>query len=170
MKNFSKDELTGLLAAAKAAGPMDYLLILLSVNHGLRVSEVLSLTEDNFKDGHIIVQRLKGSCKTSQKLLPNESTALDEYVITSSDGRLFPICRKTAWSHMKALGAAAGIDSIKCFNHALKHTTAMMGLQGGMKINELQTYLGHKSGASTLAYLKVSDDVACDAFAAAVVS
>lgn len=168
MKNFTKDELTGLLSAAKAAGPMDYLLILLSVNHGLRVSEVLALTPANFKDGHIIVQRLKGSCKTSQRLLPNELAALNEYVVTSPDGRLFPICRKTVWCRMKALGVKAGIDSIKMFPHALKHTTAMMGLRGGMKINELQTYLGHKSGASTMAYLRVGDEEASKAFASAI--
>ena len=168
MKNFTKDELTGLLSAAKAAGPMDYLLILLSVNHGLRVSEVLALTPANFKDGHIIVQRLKGSCKTSQRLLPNELAALNEYVVTSPDGRLFPICRKTAWAHMKKLGAVAGIDSIKCFNHALKHTCGKLGLNGGMTLPELQTYLGHKSGASTMAYLREDDETASAAFAKAM--
>jgi integrase len=165
MKNFSKDELAGLLQAAKAAGPMDYLLILLSFNHGLRVSEVLSLTESNFKDGSLTIQRLKGSCKTSQKLLPNEAAALAEYVITDPAGRLFPICRKTAWAHIKALGVSAGIDSIKCFPHALKHTTGKMGLKGCMTLPELQTYLGHKSGASTMAYLREDDETASAAFA-----
>lgn len=168
MKNFSKDELTSLLKVAKAASAMDYLLILLSVNHGLRVSEVLSLTSENFQDGHLVVQRLKGSCKTAQRLLPNEAAALAEYNVTDPSGRLFPICRKTVWCRMKALGVKAGIDSIKMFPHALKHTTAMMGLRGGMKINELQTYLGHKSGASTMAYLRVDDEAASQAFAKAV--
>jgi integrase len=168
MKNFTKDELVNLLAAAKAASAMDYLLILLSVNHGLRVSEVLSLTSENFQDGHLVIQRLKGSCKTAQKLLPNEAAALAEYVVTSPDGRLFPICRKTAWEHMKKLGAAAGIDSFKCFNHALKHTCGKLGLKGGMTLPELQTYLGHKSGASTMAYLREDDETASAAFAKAM--
>jgi integrase len=168
MKNFSKEELVNLLAAAKSASPMDYLLILLSVNHGLRVSEVLSLTSENFKDGHLVIQRLKGSMKTTQKLLPNEVTALAEYAVTDPSGRLFPICRKTAWSHMKTLGAMAGIDSIKCFNHALKHTCGKLGLKGGMTLPELQTYLGHKSGASTMAYLREDDETASAAFAKAM--
>jgi integrase len=164
VKNFSKAELDNLLQAAQAASPMDYLIILLSVNHGLRVSEVLSLTSSNFKDGCLVVQRLKGSCKTTQKLLPNEIAALAAYQTISPDGRLFPICRKTAWDHMKKLGAAAGIDSIKCFNHALKHTTAKMGLLGGMTIPELQTYMGHKNGQNTLLYLREDDETASAAF------
>jgi type 1 fimbriae regulatory protein FimE len=165
MKYLSKDELGLMLAQAKAAGPMDHLMILIAFNHGLRVSEVLNLTAENFVDGYLIVQRLKGSCKTAQKLLPNEAALLADYKIPEC-GRLFPIHRQTAWRHVKQFGVAAGIPGFKCFPHAIKHTTAMTALNGGMKINEIQTYLGHKSGASTMAYLKVSDEVACKAFAA----
>jgi type 1 fimbriae regulatory protein FimE len=165
MKYLSKDELGLMLAQAKVAGPMDHLMILIAFNHGLRVSEVLNLTAENFVDGYLIVQRLKGSCKTAQKLLPNEAALLADYKIPEC-GRLFPIHRQTAWRHVKQFGVAAGIPGFKCFPHAIKHTTAMTALNGGMKINEIQTYLGHKSGASTMAYLKVSDEVACKAFAA----
>jgi integrase len=166
MKYLTKDELGLMLAQAKAAGPMDYLMILIAFNHGLRVSEVLELTAANFVDGHLIVQRLKGSCRTTQKLLPNEAALLKDYKIPAC-GRLFPIHRQTAWRHVKALGIAAGIPGFKCFPHALKHTTAKTGLAGGMTLPELQTYLGHKSGSSTMAYLREDDDVASKAFAAA---
>ena len=165
MKSLNKVEMASLLKVAESS-PKDLLMILLAFNHGLRVSEVIGLTHANFKDGYLTVQRLKGSCKTSQKLLANEAELLAQHMPAS--GLLFPICRRTAWLRIKKLGTAAGIESIKCFPHVLKHTTAMLGLQGGMKINELQTYLGHKSGASTMAYLKVSDDEACNAFAAAM--
>jgi integrase len=37
-----------------------------------------------------------------------------------------------------------------------------------MSIPELQTYLGHKSGSSTLAYLKIGEDEASEAFAKAI--
>lgn len=166
MKYLSREELGLMLVQAKASGPMDYLMILLAFNHGLRVSEVLNLTAGNFVDGHLVVQRLKGSCKTVQKLLPNEAALLADYKIPEC-GRLFPIHRKTAWLHVKQLGIAAGIPSFKCFPHALKHTTAKTGLAGGMTLPELQAYLGHKSGSSTMAYLREDDDVASKAFAAA---
>jgi len=166
MKYLSRPELDSLLAAAKESSLTDYLFVLLTVSHGLRVSEVLSLTHENLKDGFLTVQRLKGSCKTSQRLLPSEIAALAEYPIKS--GRLFSFCRKTAWLHIKQIGMAAGIESIRIFPHCLKHTTAKIGLAGGMTLPELQTYLGHKSGSSTMAYLREDDETASKAFAAAM--
>jgi integrase len=166
MKYLLKDELQAMLGRAKEASPAVHLMILLAFNHGLRVSEVLSLTLNNFQDGHLVIQRLKGSMKTAQKLLPNEAALLADYKIPEC-GRLFPIHRQTAWRHVKALGVAAGIPSFKCFPHALKHTTAKTGLAGGMTLPELQAYLGHKSGSSTMVYLREDDDVASKAFAAA---
>jgi integrase/recombinase XerD len=167
MKYLTKSELESLLKVAKASSPLDELLMLISFNHGLRVSEVLALTKDNFVDGYLIVQRLKGSCRTAQKLLPNEAALLAEYKIPEC-GRLFPIHRQTAWRHVKALGVAAGIPAHRVFPHCIKHTTAKIGLSGGMSIPELQTYLGHKSGNSTLQYLREDDQTASSAFAAAV--
>ena len=164
MRHLTKDELVNLLNVSE---PQDRLMFTLAANHGLRVSETINLTMDNFKDGYITVQRLKGSLRTSQKLLPNEIALLAECK-PSPDGRLFPFCRRTALRHIKVVGAKAGIPSHKCFNHVLKHTTAMMGLKGGMSIPELQTYLGHKSGNSTLAYLKIGEDEASEAFAKAI--
>ena len=167
MKYLSKIELGAMLEQAKAAGPLDHLMILIAFNHGLRVSEVLELTSGNFVDGYLIVQRLKGSCRTAQKLLPNEAALLAEYKIPEC-GKLFPICRRTAHRHVKALGIAAGIPGFKCKPHALKHSCAMAGLKGGMSLPELQAYLGHKSGSSTMMYLKIDDDKACEAFATAM--
>ena len=167
MKYLEKFELQKLLEVAKETSPIDYLFILLTFNHGLRVSETISLTADNFKGDCLVIQRLKGSCRTDQPLLPNEAELL-KTVTPGASGRYFPFDRTTAWRHMKRIGTLAGIDPRRCFCHALKHTTAMMGLEGGMKINELQKYLGHRSGQSTMKYLEVSEEKASKAFAAAV--
>jgi integrase/recombinase XerD len=165
MKYLSKDELTKLLAACD---PLDNLFVLVTFNHGLRVSEVLALTSSNFVDGHITVQRLKGSCKTTQRLLPDEVTPVQKLIEERGPNvRLFPFDRTTAWRHIKHIGIAAGIESFKCFPHALKHTTAKQGLAGGMTLPEVQTYLGHKSGSSTMVYLREDDETASKAFAAA---
>jgi integrase len=167
MKYLSKDELCAMLGAA--SDPLDYLMILIAFNHGFRVSEVLSLTSENFVSGHVTMQRLKGSCKTTQKLLPNEVAPIAELLAKRAPGeRLFPFCRKTAWLHVKQIGVAAGIPAFKCFPHALKHTTAKLGLKGGMSLPELQTYIGHKNGANTMLYLREDDEAASKAFAAAM--
>ena len=41
-------------------------MLLVAYNHGLRVSEVLSLTKENIQDGALVIQRLKGSNKTTR--------------------------------------------------------------------------------------------------------
>jgi integrase len=169
MKFLTKDELSAMLGQAMKSGPLDHLMILIAFNHGFRVSEVLSLTSKNFVDGHVIMQRLKGSCKTIQRLLPNEVAPIQALLAHRGVGeRIFPFDRTTAWRHVKAIGIAAGIEAFKCFPHGLKHTSAVLGLKGGMTLPEIQTRLGHKSGASTMAYLRVDDETADKAFAAAI--
>ena len=166
MKSLTKTELGSLLAVARRHSEADHLMLLVAYNHGLRVSEVLSLTKENLQDGALVIQRLKGSKKTTQTLLPSELDGLE--ALAKTDGLFFPICRMTAHRRIKAYAEEAGIVSYKAHMHCLKHTTAMQALDGGMKINELQTYLGHVSGNSTLMYLRVNDETASKAFAAAV--
>jgi integrase len=163
MKSLTKVELNSLLEVAGKHSPSDRLWMTIAFNHGLRVSEVLALTDANVVAGSLVIQRLKGSRKTVQKLLPTERAEVE--ALAAKGGRFFHMHRKTAWLHFKQYCAEAGIPSyLSC--HSLKHTTAKLGLAGGMKINELQTYLGHVNGANTMIYLQVDDEEASKAFAA----
>jgi len=99
-------------------------------------------------------------------LLPNEKQ--DVLNLAKQDGLFFPMCRKTLWLKMQKYCNEAGIPKFLAHPHSLRHGCAMAGLKGGMKINELQTYLGHVSGSNTMIYLQVDDDVASSAFARAV--
>jgi len=183
MRHLTKDELVALLSVSE---PQDRLIFLLAFNHGLRVTEIVGgwltdkngnhkwysgITLKNFVGEYFVIERLKGSCKTIQKICPNEAALLTEYLKTftpGEDGRLFPISRKTVQRHIKTAGIEAGIAEFKCHPHVLKHTTTCLGLKGGMTLPEVQARLGHKSGASTMVYLAVDDDTASDAFAKAV--
>jgi integrase len=168
MKSLTRSQLDSLLTVARSHSEMDYVALLVGFNHGLRVSEILALTKDNIVDGHLVVQRLKGSNKTIQALLPNEQPLLEQ-LVKSSEGRFFKTTRKTMWVHVKQYAAEAGVPSFLATPHKVcKHSCAMAGLRGGMSIPELQTYLGHVSGSNTLRYLQVDEDVASSAFAKAV--
>ena len=50
----------------------------------------------------------------------------------------------------------------------LKHTIATLSLNSSAKIHEVRQHLGHKSGASTMEYLKVSDEAASAAITKAL--
>jgi len=166
MKSLSRDELMSLLEVAKRHNERDWLMILTTFNHGLRVSETLSLTRGNLIDRHLVVQRLKGSRKTVQPLLPSERDALLD-LASKTEHQLFPICRKTFWSKMKVYGAEAGIPSFKATCHTLKHTAGRLGFKAGMGIPELVAYLGHKNPANSLIYAQASEQEAAEAFGAA---
>jgi integrase len=139
-------------------------MLALTFEHGLRVSEVLALTRDNVVDGYLIVERKKGSLRTKQPLYHGENEllsirgALEGFALrTLKTKRLFPISQPTAWRRIQHYGKLAGIPAHKLHMHALKHSCAMQ-LIDSAGIHRTQAWLGHKSMASTGAYLKPSDD------------
>ena len=88
-----------------------------------------------------------------------------EYV---GDGLMFPISRSQFWRMIRKHAAEAGIAAHKRRPHVLKHTCGMMSIKAG--IEHARQYLGHKSIASTGAYLCVDDDAASKAVATAAVA
>lgn len=167
MKNFTRPELDALLTEAQKHSETHYLMFLVMFNHGLRVSEMLALTPANFVGEYIVVQRLKGSKKTSQPLLPSEKDALLQ--LARGDGKLFAgEYRRRVDRLIKKYGMTAGIPAFKLHAHTLKHTTGRLGYEGGMGIPELQAYLGHVNGKNTMVYLEATEEQAASAFAAAV--
>lgn len=167
MKHLTKDELNGLVAVAEKHDPLFALLILVTFNHGLRISETLALSAKNLNGGFLVVQRLKGSRKTTQPLLPNERQRLEARA-AESPKRLFDYHRATAWRRLQAYGEEAGIPKFLLHPHILKHTTGRLAYEGGLGVPEIQTYLGHVNGQNTLIYLEAPEGQACKAFAAAV--
>lgn len=158
MKSLTRTELANLLDAAGS----DKLLFAVMFNHGLRVSEVISLDDTNVIDGHLVVQRLKKSRRTTQPLLPNEKELL------TMTGRFFPMSRWTVARRLIEIGVKAGIPRHKLHPHALKHTTGRLGYLGGMGIPELVAYLGHRNPGNTLKYMEATEEQAASAFAAVV--
>lgn len=140
----------------------------------LQPTLVGGLKPESFRDGFLTVKRLKGSNKTTQPLLGHDNPLLDERVAvvellrTAPAGKLlFPVTRKRFWEIIKEQGRKAGIPYHRAFPHVLKHSVAMQNIDK-VGVHNLRSYLGHKSGASTMEYLKVSDQEASAAMAAAM--
>ena len=163
MEALTQDELIGVLREARAVRERDYLMVLLAALHGLRATEVVSLTRDNFDGGYITVQRLKGSMRTTQPLVEHENELLNEqksvsdYVLNlHGNQRLFPIRRQHFWTLMQRYCERAGVPKHKRKPHALKHTCGMMLIKDA-GIHVTKQWLGHRSMSSTGEYLKLSD-------------
>lgn len=191
MEHLSREQVVRLLTCARATRERDWILFLVSFWHGLRASEAVSLTPENFVDGYLNVQRLKGSMRTVQPLVEHEDEILDEKSAIESyltrrgaaanrtptapahsicaenrSARLFPISRVQFYRLMRRYGRQAEIPRHLCHPHILKHSIAMQSIAAA-GIENVRQYLGHKSISSTGAYLRVSDDAASRAIAAA---
>jgi len=181
MEHLTKEALLKLLKVARSHSERDYLMILVGYCHGLRASEICSLTTKDVKDGHITVRRLKGSLKTTQPLvsgagLLNEWGALTAWIADRPkggflfEGRVLEnrktghITRAQFFNVFRTHCEEAGIPAHCAHPHVLKHSRAMHKIKEA-GIENVRQYLGHKSIASTGAYLKVSDAQASAAMA-----
>ena len=149
-------------------------MILVGFWHGLRASEVTGFRRDAVRDGHLIVQRLKGSLRTIQPLvehpdpLLNERQALIDFCSKSTFSKpVFNVSRSQFWRLVQRYAKAAGIPEHKAHPHVLKHSIAMQTI-GSAGIENVRQYLGHKSISSTGAYLRVTDADASSAVTSAV--
>lgn len=175
----TEGELRALLEKAREHDWRTYLMFLVTVLHGLRVSELINLRIKDFSfngsDWYLTVQRLKGSNKTTQKLINpdplfDEARLLSEwlkgmkpnqYVFTNAQNE--PLTRWGVNYLVEQYGRWAGIPEHKRFPHALKHTCGIQMRRTGAKLEEIQDVLGHKRLDSTAMYLRVTQDEVDDA-------
>ena len=124
--------------------PMYQTIFRLLAAHGLRVSEALSLRRADVECGYLTIQRLKGSQKTTQKLLVD----LSAYIAAPSY-RLFPVSRSSVFLHFRRAAAKVGLHPHLRHPHCLKHSTAHWLLNAGTPLQVASQWLGHSSLTST---------------------
>jgi len=179
-------EVLSVLRAAKAKGAREWSMFVLAYKHGMRASEVCNLRLDDLdmKNGSIVVERLKGSLRTTQAVtehrgepLLNELKALREWLRQRSDdgsdflfnsqkgGRLD---RSQVFRIFKAIAGEAGLPAEKQHPHALKHSIASHLVSANVNLALVKQQLGHKSIGSTMRYITTSDQQASKATASAL--
>jgi site-specific recombinase XerD len=145
------------------------------MGHGMRVREVSNLTlEDiDLRGGQIIVDRVKGSLKTTQQLMPHRGEPLlDEFkalkaylaVRPADSGNALFVSQKGGhlsttqlYRIYRDLALAAGLPASKAHPHCLKHSCATTLIAQGMNLARVKQYLGHAAISSTMRYISVSD-------------
>ena len=171
MKSLSVEEMNRLLDVAREHSERNYLALLIGYSHGLRVSEIAALRVRDVCTGFLDVKRLKGSMRTVQPLTDAEKPALEAFCNgLKPQDRLFPLSRVTLHRMFKHYCELAAIPAIPGRGiHSLKHSIAMHSIHTA-GIENVRIYLGHKSLASTGAYLKPSDQQASQAVQGAIAS
>jgi type 1 fimbriae regulatory protein FimB len=175
MTHLTNAQMHRLLELAKVRDVRLYAMILLGWRHGLRASEIIGLRAGDFDmvGGFLTVSRLKGSLRTTQQLFADELTILPHLLEGKGPTDFVFPGRKAGrslsywsfWDQFKGLCRDLELPSHLCHPHVLKHSTGMTVIKQG--IENCRQYLGHKSIASTGAYLRVSDAEASRAAMAA---
>lgn len=158
-----------------ASNPRDYMLFVMGINSGLRVSDLLNLKINDVVDtkGRILdCIRLREQKTGKEKQFPINKNAgkaiksyldsvgehnLDDYLFKSREGANKPITRMTAWTILNDAAAAVGItDNIG--THTLRKTFGYHAYQQGTDITLLQQIFNHSAPSITLRYIGITQD------------
>lgn len=143
----------------------NYLLLVLGINSGLRISDLLQLNiEDVYKQERIQLREQKTGKFKDFPLSDTCKKAIQEYVKETrrSSGFLFmsrkgnkPISRVQAYRILN--GAAKQIGMKEAIGvHSTRKTFAYHAYQSGVDITRIQKLLNHSSSHVTLSYIGIT--------------
>jgi integrase/recombinase XerD len=166
-------QLIGMPDTSSVYGLRDRAMMMLMLDSGLRISELLSLDSGrvDWLNCNVTVmgkgrkeRRVPFSAKTGQALL-EYAQARSKGPIKS--GQFFlgktgkPMCRSKARKLLLRYGRAAGIEGVRISPHTLRHTFAVLYIRNGGDSFSLQEMLGHSTLEMTRRYVHLaSRDVA----------
>ena len=143
----------------------DYLMVLLTYRHGLRVSELIDirLRDLDIDAARIYVRRRKGSLSTTQPIEGDELRALRAYLRERAGmkvpyllmGERGPLTRQAVNYLLKEIGRRAKLD-INVHPHMLRHSTGYYLANKGYDTRLIQDYLGHKNISHTVKYTRTA--------------
>lgn len=168
----SLDESKRLLASVDGRyHDRDFAIIIIFLNCGLRISELVAININHIRDNDTLVVRGKGNKDRTIYLNAACLYAINRYLTVRSQpspddpNALFismrgtRLSRKTIHVMLKKYFLKAGLDAEKYSAHKLRHTAAtLMYRHGHVDIRALQSILGHKSIATTEIYTHVDNE------------
>jgi integrase len=148
-------------------GTRDYMLFLVGINTGLRISDILSLKVLDIKDQtHITIKEQKTGKTKTTKIGANLKTELDnyisdknidEYLFTSRKGENKPISRVQAYRILNDSAKRIGLGEIG--THTLRKTFGYHHYKNQNNIALLMNLFNHSAPSVTLRYIGLNQDV-----------
>ena len=147
----------------------DYCILMLFLNCGLRISELVDLNMADIREDYIRIlgkgnkERivfLNAACKEAiREYLPirEAQQPLDKKAVFIS-GQRNRISKSSVHLLVKKHLDEAGLDSSQYSAHKLRHTAATLMLQNGVNIRTLQEILGHEHLNTTQIYTHVDNE------------
>lgn len=163
----SKKQINAIKLYLKKQNLRNYLLFVLGVNSGLRISDLLSLTVNDVKEKDRVILREKKTGKPKDFPLSNTcKSAIQEYfgnakvesrwLFKSRKGN-YPISRIQAYRIINKAARAIGLND-PIGTHTMRKTFGYWAHKDGADITKIQKLLNHSSPEITLAYIGITKD------------
>ncbi|WP_197229019.1 site-specific integrase [Bacillus thuringiensis] len=149
----------------KEKNARNYILFVMGINTGLRISDILKLKVGDLKGSHISMREMKtGKQKRIQITAAlkrelrwfNENREDDEYLLKSRQGKNRPIGRSMAYKILSGAAAEFGLDEIG--THTLRKTYGYHMYMQTKNIALLMEIFNHSSEKVMLRYIGVKQD------------
>lgn len=161
----NKKQIGALKKYLRSQNIRDYLLFVLGINSGLRISDLLKLTVEDVKNqDRISIREQKTGKMKDFPLSETCKKAINEYLNTTgiATGALFisrkgnkPITRVQAYRILREGAKTVGITEA-IGTHTLRKTFGYHAYQNGVDITRIQKLLNHSAPNVTLAYIGIT--------------
>jgi site-specific recombinase XerD len=167
-------DLLGLCLSSNGSRLHNMVILLLLLDCGLRVSELVSIELDDVRlsDGMLKIRKAKGGKERYVPVGSIAQKALWKYIHTSRPepiskhvtGLLLndkgqPLTRNGVQQFIRRLAKKAGLNGTKCYPHIFRHTFATRAIANGANVFAVKEIMGHASLQTTLKYthLQIND-------------
>lgn len=149
----------------KAKRERDYIMFLLGISVGLRISDILKLKKEDLLKSHIDIREMKTDKNKRVKIpgyLKKEFVAYasklndGDYLIQSREGTNSPICRTTAYRILR--DAADHVKLKEIGTHTLRKTFGYHFYNQTNNIAMLMELFNHSEESMTLRYIGITQD------------
>lgn len=146
-------------------GKRDYMIFVVGINTGLRISDILTLKVNDVKGSHIILREEKTD-KTKRINISNIRDELDNYIdgmgdndylFASRKGDNKPITRVQAYRILNNVAGKIGIEEVG--THTLRKTFGYHFYQKTKDVALLQELFNHSAPSVTLRYIGINQDI-----------
>ena len=147
-------------------GSRDYMLFVIGINTGLRISDILPLKVKDVKDvTHIRIKEKKTGKPKRFKINSNLKKEIDKYIDgMNDDDYLFksrkgnkPITRVQAYRILNDVAEKLGLPEVG--THTLRKTFGYHHYQQYKDVAILKDILNHSSPSVTMRYIGINDDM-----------
>ncbi|PEO55419.1 site-specific integrase [Bacillus toyonensis] len=149
----------------KEKNARNYILFVMGINTGLRISDILKLKVGDVQGSHISMREMKtgkqkriqitSALKRELKWF-SEGREIGEYLLKSRKGKNRPIGRSMAYKILKSTAAEFGLAEIG--THTLRKTYGYHMYMQTKNIALLMEIFNHSSEKVTLRYIGVNQD------------